>query len=94
MLAPLGEIPKEFQVRREEDRRENGDQAANQGGDRDEDDDDDEDADEKPPSKPAANQLKVKDLAITKDATDVEYKEMVEHVPSRARRARKPSARN
>ena len=34
----------------------------------------------KPTTQPAADQLKVKDLAVTKDATDVEYKAVVEHV--------------
>ena len=76
-VAPLGEIPKEFQVpeQKKTDKPATTKQAREDAGD----DDDDAD-DEKPPSKPAANQLKVKDLAITKDATDIEYKEMVEHV--------------
>ena len=34
----------------------------------------------KPAPKPAAGQLNVKDLAIPKDATDVEYKKLVEHI--------------
>jgi hypothetical protein len=72
-VAPLGEIPKEFQVadsKRPE-----------------------EDATDKPPTtkpttelgekaapKPAQEKLNVKDLALTKDASDVEYKTLVEHV--------------
>jgi hypothetical protein len=47
----------------------------------DSDDDDEDDASEKPASKPAAkDQLNVKDLAVTKDATGFEYKTGVEHV--------------
>ena len=82
-LAPLGEIPKEFQVpdatkpeKPAADKPATTKQASEEAGD----DDDDADEDAMPTSKPVANQLKVKDLAITKDATDVEYKEMVEHV--------------
>jgi len=72
-VAPLGEIPKEFQP------------AASK--------EPEEDATEKPAStkpttklsekaapEPAADKLNVKDLALTKDASDVEYKEVVEHL--------------
>jgi hypothetical protein len=87
-VAPLGEIPKEFQVAEKKTEKPAADEPATKkptakdaddDGDEDDDDDDDDD-EEKPASKPAADQLKVKDLAITKDATDIEYKEMVEHV--------------
>jgi hypothetical protein len=72
-VAPLGEIPKEFQVADSE---------------KPEKDATDEPAitkstselSEKAAPKPAADQLNVKDLALTKDASDVEYKEVVEHV--------------
>ena len=43
-------------------------------------DDTSDDDSEKPASQPAKDQLNVKDLAVTKDATDVEYKGAVEHV--------------
>jgi|GEM_PF-701910 len=88
-VVPLGEIPKEFQVA-EKKTEKAPDKPANK--DKDDDDDGDEDDDDemdmsstkakadKSMDKPAADKLKVKDLAITKDATDVEYKEMVEHV--------------
>jgi hypothetical protein len=75
-VAPLGEIPKEFQVA-ESKKPETApaDKATTNKPKADEDDDD-----EKTPSKPAADKLNVKDLAITKDASDVEYQAMVEHV--------------
>src|SRR4029453_7854185 len=72
-VAPLGEIPKEFQVadsKKEE-----------------EDATDDPEItklttklSEKAAPEPAKDELNVKDLALTKDASDVEYKELVEHV--------------
>jgi hypothetical protein len=73
-VAPLGEIPKEFQVpdsKKPEEKTTNKKQA---------NDDADDDDSEKPASKPAKDQLKVKDLALTKDAADVDYKAGVEHV--------------
>jgi hypothetical protein len=72
-VAPLGEIPKEFQVADSEKP--------------------EKDATDKPATtkattklsenaapKPAKDQLNVKDLALTKDASDIEYKELVEHI--------------
>src|SRR6266566_5317790 len=72
-VAPLGEIPKEFQIADSEKP--------------------EKDATDKPTitkattklsetaaPKPAKDQLNVKDLALTKDASDVEYKEGVEHL--------------
>jgi hypothetical protein len=72
-VAPLGEIPKEFQVADSKKP--------------------DEDATEKPAAtkpttklsekaaaEPAKDQLNVKNLALTKDASDVEYKALVEHL--------------
>lgn len=76
-VAPLGETPKEFQV---PDSKKPEETSASKPKKPTSEDDEDEDADEKPASQPAKDQLKVKDLAITKDATDIEYKEMVEHV--------------
>jgi hypothetical protein len=72
-VAPLGEIPKEFQVA---DSKKPEDDAT----------DDSEitklttKLPEKSAPEPAKDELNVKDLALTKDASDVEYKELVEHV--------------
>jgi hypothetical protein len=78
-VAPLGEIPKEFQVPESKEKPATKKQATEAASD---DDDEDEDDDsEKPASKPAAkDQLNVKDLAVTKDATGIEYKTGVEHL--------------
>ena len=77
-VAPLGEVPKEFQP------------AAAKKSDTSADDDDDDvpasiksmmpKVAEKAATQPAADQLNVKQLALTKDATDVEHKALVEHV--------------
>ena len=79
-LAPLGEIPKEFQVA-EEKKPEKKTKPAPAA------EDDDLDlgdlagmGEEKPAGQPATAGLSVKELALTKDATAVEYKEIVEHV--------------
>ncbi len=75
-VAPLGEIPKEFQVAQKPEPKAKATPA----------DADDDDLDlgemtgDKTAGQPAAAGLSVKDLALTKDATGVEYKEMVEHV--------------
>jgi hypothetical protein len=76
-VAPLGEIPKEFQVpekKTEEPAADKPTKHTNKDAASDDDDDD------KAASKPAGDKLDVKDLAVTKDATDVEYKGVVEHV--------------
>ena len=73
-VVPLEEIPKEFQVpdsKKPEEKTTNKKQTT--------DDTADEDS-EKPASPPAKDQLNAKALALTKDATDVEYKGAVEHV--------------
>jgi len=75
-VAPLGEIPKEFQVPEKKTEEPVTDKPTKQSTK----DAASDDEDEKPASKPAADQLKVKDLAMTKDATDVEYNAVVEHV--------------
>jgi len=72
-VAPLGEIPKEFQV------------ADSKKPDEDATDDPEitkltTKLSEKAAPAPAKDELNVKDLALTKDASDVEYKELVEHV--------------
>ncbi len=73
-VAPLGEIPKEFQPAEETKA--------------------DEPAVTKPTNsklskksapQPAAEEFNVKNLALTKDATDVEYKTLVEHVTFKSR---------
>jgi len=80
-VAPLGEVPKEFQVADSKKPEESASGNSKKPTGDDAEDDEDEDTDEeKPASKPAADQLNVKDLAVTKDATDFEYKTMVEHV--------------
>jgi hypothetical protein len=68
-VAPLGEIPKEFQVPAEKPstEKQTTKPTASEFGD-------------ESPTQPAADKLNVKDLAMTKDATDVEYKAVVEHV--------------
>ena len=74
-IAPLGEIPKEFQPA-ESKKPENEEELVTSSGDKPTtDESDDESA-----GKPAGRELNVKDLALTKDATDVEYKALVEHV--------------
>lgn len=86
-VAPLGEIPKEFQVadsKKSEEAATVKPSTKKQTAEADADDDDEDDADrddEKSASKPAPkNQLNVKDLAVTKDASDFEYKTGVEHL--------------
>jgi hypothetical protein len=72
-VAPLGEIPKEFQIADSE---------------KPEKDATDKPATTKPTTElsekaapeTAQDQLNIKDLALTKDASDVEYKEVVEHL--------------
>ncbi|HYJ04665.1 MAG TPA: hypothetical protein VEX43_06000 [Chthoniobacterales bacterium] len=82
-VAPLGEIPKEFQVpdskKQEETAKEKPSTKTTEADSGDDDEDGDDDS-EKPASKPAKDQLNVKDLALTKDATDFDYKTGVEHL--------------
>jgi hypothetical protein len=78
-VAPLGEIPKEFQVPEKKTKETKTEKpVTKKQTSKDAATDDDEE--DNPTSKPAANKLKVKDLAVTKDATDFEYKAAVEHV--------------
>ena len=72
-VAPLGEIPKEFQVA--EPTKSETEKAETKAATT-------EDADEAEPneSKPAAAGLNVKDLALTKDATGVQYNTVVEQL--------------
>jgi hypothetical protein len=72
-VAPLGEIPKEFQVADSEKREKNAtDEPATTKSMTE--------LSEKAGAEPAADKLNVKDLALTKDASDIEYKEVVEHL--------------
>jgi hypothetical protein len=75
-VAPLGEIPKEFQPAESNPRENEDKQASTQSGDQPER----EESDDVPAAKPMAGALNVKDLALTKDVTDVEYNTVVEHV--------------
>src|SRR6266536_1789237 len=67
-VAPLGEIPKELQP------------AGSEKSEKDATDKPATELSEKAAPEPAKDQLNVKDLALTKDASDVEYQELVEHV--------------
>ncbi len=72
-VAPLGEIPKEFQPAASKESEENAtDKPATTEAATE--------LSEKSASEPAEDELNVKDLALTKDASDIEYKELVEHV--------------
>ncbi|MGA7273879.1 MAG: hypothetical protein WBX14_03455 [Candidatus Udaeobacter sp.] len=70
-VAPLGEIPKEFQVAapKEAEQETTDKQATTEPTTA---------LSEK--AEPGADKLNVKDLALTKDASDIEYKQVVEHL--------------
>jgi hypothetical protein len=73
-VAPLGEIPKEFQVAAPEksaQEKNPGEPNATSAS---------TESDDEPAAKPATAELKAKDLALTKNATGVEYQAMMEHV--------------
>jgi len=72
-VAPLGEIPKEYQPAAAKEPEENttDKSAANETT---------TELSEKPAAKPAKDQLNAKDLALTKDASGVEYKALVEQL--------------
>jgi hypothetical protein len=72
-VAPLGEIPKEFQPAAPK-------QAEENSTDKPATDEPKTELSEKPATKPAKDQLNAKDLALTKDASDVEYKGLVEQL--------------
>jgi hypothetical protein len=76
-VVPLGEIPKEFQPAESKPPRNEDKQASTKSGDEPAGT---EESDDVPASKPTAGALNVKDLALTKDATDVQYNTVVEHV--------------
>jgi hypothetical protein len=72
-VAPLGEIPKEFQPAAPKE-------AEQDTTDKNATTEPTTELSEKAAPKPAKDQLNVKDLALTKDASDVDYKTLVEHV--------------
>src|SRR6266446_6868743 len=68
-VAPLGEIPKEFQpAALKEPEQDAADKSATTN------------LNEKDTTEPAEDELNIKDLALTKDASDIEYQELVEYV--------------
>ena len=73
-VAPLGEIPKEFQTA-ESKKQEERQTSAKLG-----DETTTDELDHEPAGKPAVAGLNVKDLALTKDATEVDYKSLVEQL--------------
>ena len=73
-VAPLGEIPKEFQPAEAKKTEEKPSSTISS------DKPTTDESDDEPAEKAAAPDLNVKDLALTKDAADVEYKALVEHV--------------
>lgn len=75
-VAPLGEVPKEFQVAEPKKEEKSAATAPPKKSAEDDEDNDDDDV----AAKPKSSGLKVKELALTKDATEVEYKQVVEHV--------------
>jgi hypothetical protein len=72
-VAPLGEVPKEFQPAAAK-------QAEENATDKPATDESTTELNEKSATKPAKDQLNAKDLALTKDASDVEYKGLVEQL--------------
>ena len=70
-VAPLGEIPKEFRPAAPKE-------AEQDTTDKQVTTEPTTELSEKAPPKPAKDQLNVKDLALTKDASDVDYKTLVE----------------
>ena len=72
-VAPLGEIPKEFQPAASKEPEENATNKPAPTTPTTE-------LSEKAAPKPAADQLNVKDLALTKDASNVEYNQLVEQL--------------
>jgi len=73
-VAPLGEIPKEFQPA--ESKKQEEKQTSTSSSDKATTDE----SDDERGGHPAVAELNVKDLALTKDATDVEYKSLVEQM--------------
>jgi hypothetical protein len=72
-VAPLGEVPKEYQVA--ESKTDETRQVSPKPGKSDE-----SEANDEATNKPAVPGLNVKDLALTKDASDIEYTTLVEQM--------------
>jgi hypothetical protein len=86
-VAPLGEIPKEFKPAPSKDSEENATDnpaAAEPTAE----------FSEKAAPKPSKDQLNVKNLALTKDAADVEYKQLVEQLSFKSKTNVKAYAAN
>ena len=75
-VAPLGEIPKEFQPAESKQPAKDEKQSSTVSSDKPTTDESGDEAG----GQPAVEELNVKDLALTTDATDVEYKELVEQI--------------
>ncbi len=75
-VAPLGEIPKELQPAPEKKEPEKEEKTAST---KSSDDEADDDSDNEPSTHPGDG-IKAKDLALTTDATDVEYKKLVGYI--------------
>ena len=79
-VAPLGEIPKEFQPVESKKPEQEEKQAGTTSGEKPTRDESDDESDIESARQPTGGGLNVKDLALMKDASDVEYKALVEHV--------------
>jgi hypothetical protein len=79
-LVPLGEIPKEFQVADSKKEEKLASTQSTKKPATTDSDDDDDDEDDDAADKPKAAGLNVKDLALTKDASDIDYKALVEQL--------------
>jgi hypothetical protein len=80
-VAPLGEIPKEFQPAGLKKTEKEEKQATTKASDKPTTNE----SDNEPGGKSAVARLNVKDLALTKDATGVEYNTLVEHILFKSR---------
>jgi hypothetical protein len=79
-VAPLGEIPKEFQVADSKKEEKPASTRSTKKPATTDSDDDDDDNDDDDAAKPKTAGLNVKDLALTKDASDIDYKALVEQL--------------
>jgi hypothetical protein len=79
-IAPLGEIPKEFQPAESKKEEKSASTQSTQKPATTDSDDDDDNKDDAAAARPKASGLNAKDLALTKDASDVDYKALVEHI--------------
>ena len=80
-VAPFGEIPKEFQVTEsKKEEKPASTQSTKKPATTDSDDDDYDDDNDDAAAQPKAAGLNVKDLALTKDASDIDYKALVEQL--------------